>query len=183
MKKNIVHTGESIESEMTCIVSAYPEAIITWHKDGREITHKKGSIVMHHGNMKGNKTKHVLKILHTSMQDFGEYECRAHNKIGQDKKIILLTGNDYYVQIFILNKKDIKFIERFFSKCISGIPSQARILNVEDDNNDIILKWRLESYSPIREYKVNKFFAICIKHNKTENNRIILKIHSSMRQI
>lgn len=102
VKKNIVHTGESIESEMTCIVSAYPEAIITWYKDDREITHKKGSIVMHHGIMKGNKTKHVLKILHTSMQDFGRYECRAQNRIGQDKEIILLTGNHYY----ILKKRD-----------------------------------------------------------------------------
>lgn len=102
VKRHIVHSGESIESEMTCIVSAYPEAIITWYKDGKEITHKKGSIVLHHGVMKGNKTKHVLKILHTSMQDFGEYECRAENSVGRDTKSIILTGNYYYV---ILKKR------------------------------------------------------------------------------
>ncbi|KAM0735086.1 Neurotrimin [Formica fusca] len=128
VKRNIVYSGEGIESEMTCIVSAYPEAIISWYKDGKEIMHKKGSIVMHHGVMKGNKTKHVLKIVHTSMQDFGEYKCRAQNSIGQDEKSILLTG----------------------------IPSQARISGAEMTNNDagIILKWHLESYSPIREYKL-----------------------------
>ncbi|CAL1674798.1 unnamed protein product [Lasius platythorax] len=128
VKRHIVHSGESIESEMTCIVSAYPEAIITWYKDGKEITHKKGSIVLHHGVMKGNKTKHVLKILHTSMQDFGEYECRAENSVGRDTKSITLTG----------------------------VPSQARISGAEMTNNDagIILKWHLESYSPIREYRL-----------------------------
>lgn len=107
VKRNIVHTGESIESEMQCIVSAYPEAIITWFKDGKEIMHKKGSVILHHGNMKGNKTKHVLKILHTSTKDFGEYKCRAKNSIGGDTKSILLTGNHYYIyiNIYILKKR------------------------------------------------------------------------------
>lgn len=97
VKRNVVHTGEGIESEMTCIVSASPEAIIKWYKDNKEIIHKKGGIVMHHGVMKNNKTKHVLKIIHTSMQDFGEYKCRAQNSIGEDIKSIILTGNYYYV--------------------------------------------------------------------------------------
>lgn len=127
VKRNIVHTGESIESEMQCIVSAYPEARITWFKDGKEIMQKKVSVILHHGIMKGNKTKHVLKILHTSTKDFGEYKCRALNSIGADTKTIILTG----------------------------VPSQARVVNAEvDDSNDIILKWHLESYSPIREYKL-----------------------------
>lgn len=102
VKKDIVHTGESIDSEMTCIVSAYPEALITWYKDGKEIIHKKGSIMLHHGIMKGNKTKHVLKILHTSIKDFGTYKCRAENTIGQDSKSIILTGSHYYINIYIL---------------------------------------------------------------------------------
>ncbi|EFN68854.1 Neurotrimin [Camponotus floridanus] len=128
VKKNKVHTGESIESEMQCIVSAYPEAIIKWYKDGKEITHKKGSVVMHHSTTKGNKTRHILKILHTSKKDFGEYKCRAQNLIGEDTKSIVLTG----------------------------VPSQAKVVSAEvlDDNNAIILKWHLESYSPIKEYKL-----------------------------
>ncbi|XP_029161634.1 lachesin-like [Nylanderia fulva] len=127
-KQHIVHSGEGIESEMTCIVSAYPEAIITWYKDGKEITNKKGSIEMHHGNMKGNKTKHVLKILHTSKQDFGDYKCRAENNIGRDAVSIILTGT----------------------------PSQAKISGATMTENDagIILKWHLKSHSPIREYRL-----------------------------
>ncbi|KAL6439135.1 hypothetical protein ACFW04_003829 [Cataglyphis niger] len=128
VKRNVVHSGEGIESEMTCIVSAHPEAAIKWFKDNKEVTHKKGSIVMHHGVMKNNKTKHVLKIIHTSMQDFGEYKCRAQNIIGQNTKSINLTG----------------------------VPSQPRISGAEMTNDDagIILKWHVESYSPIKEYKL-----------------------------
>lgn len=129
VKKRIVHSGEGIESEMTCIVSAYPEALITWHKDGKEIVQKKGRVEMHHGFiMKGNKTKHVLKILHTSKENFGEYECRAENTIGKDIKSIMLTGT----------------------------PSQPRLFGAEMTKNDagLLLKWRLESYSPIKEYRL-----------------------------
>lgn len=92
-KRNIVHSGTGIESEMTCIVSAYPKAIIKWYKDEDEIVHKKGSIILHHGEMKNNRTRHVLKILHTAEKDFGEYKCLAQNAIGQAYRSIFLTGN------------------------------------------------------------------------------------------
>jgi len=92
VKKNVVHSGTGVESEMTCIVSAYPEAIIKWYKSDKEIVQKKG-IMMHHGTMKGNRTKHVLKILHTTPRDFGDYKCSAENTIGKDIKSIILTGN------------------------------------------------------------------------------------------
>lgn len=32
-------------------------------------------------------------------------------------------------------------------------------------NDAILLKWRLESYSPIKEYKVNRLFAMSVKNN------------------
>ncbi|XP_014471498.1 PREDICTED: limbic system-associated membrane protein-like isoform X2 [Dinoponera quadriceps] len=127
-KRSVVHTGTGIESDMTCIVSAYPKAIIKWYKDNKEITQKKGLIILHHGDMKDNRTKHILKILHTTEQDLGEYKCSAQNSIGLNYKSIKLTGT----------------------------PSQAKPIGAEMTNDDtgIILKWRLESYSPINEYKL-----------------------------
>jgi len=93
VERSIVYSGTGMESEITCIVSAYPEAIITWYKDEKKLTQKKASIVMQHGiTSKDNKTKHVLKILHTLQRDFGEYNCRAQNTIGHDIKRITLTG-------------------------------------------------------------------------------------------
>lgn len=93
VEKSVVYSGEGRESELTCIVNAYPEAIITWHKGDKKLTHKKGSVVMQHGGtINGNKTKHVLKILHTSVRDFGEYKCHAQNSNGLDIKSVTLTG-------------------------------------------------------------------------------------------
>ncbi|XP_025158571.1 neurotrimin isoform X3 [Harpegnathos saltator] len=127
-KKSMVHSGTGVESEMMCIVSAYPKAIIKWYKDDKEITQKKGSAVLYHGEMKGNRTKYILRILHTTEQDFGEYKCVAQNTIGRDSETIRLTG----------------------------VPSQAKLSGAEmtTDDTGIILRWRLESYSPISEYKL-----------------------------
>jgi len=93
VKRNVVHSGTGIESEMTCIVSAYPEAIITWYKGDKEILEQKGIVHMQHGIMKGNRTKHVMKIVHTLSRDFGDYRCHAKNSVGEDSKLITLTGN------------------------------------------------------------------------------------------
>ncbi|KYQ49469.1 Neurotrimin, partial [Trachymyrmex zeteki] len=130
--ERLVYSGAGIESEITCIVRAHPVAFVMWYKDDKKLTQKKGSIMMYHRiipktNKNFNITKYVLKILHTSARDFGEYKCRAENTIGQDIRSIILTG----------------------------VPSQATIYGAEmtDDDAGIILKWRLESYSPISEYK------------------------------
>lgn len=93
VKRNNVHSGIGIESELTCIVSANPPAIIKWFKDDKELIYKKGSIIIHHGVMKNNKTKHVLKISHTSIRDFGEYKCTAENPLGKETRNMTLTGN------------------------------------------------------------------------------------------
>jgi len=108
VKRNVIHSGIDIKSEITCIVSANPPAIIKWFKDGKEIIHKKGLITLNHEQTKSNKTKYNLKILHTSMKDFGEYKCVAENILGNDTKSFILTGNCCYIK-----KLSIKFIEVF----------------------------------------------------------------------
>ncbi|KYN20034.1 Neurotrimin, partial [Trachymyrmex cornetzi] len=127
--ERIVYSGTGVDSEITCIVSAHPVALVMWYKDDKLLTQKKGSIMMFHRIIpNSNKTKHILKILHPSTQDFGEYKCRADNAIGHVIRSIILTG----------------------------VPSQAKISGAKmtDDDAGIILKWHLESYSPISEYKV-----------------------------
>lgn len=53
-----------------------------------------------------------------------------------------------------------------FAIRILGVPSPATIHGAQmtDDDDGIILKWHLESYSPISEYKVNLrcILKICI---------------------
>ena len=122
-KKDVVHTGLRIESELTCIVHAHPHAKVTWYKDRSEIHPEMGTI-----EMKEEKSRHTLRILHTEQKDLGVYTCVAKNRMGQGQKAISLTG----------------------------APSQASIYGGEMTKtaNGLILKWRLESYSPITEYKL-----------------------------
>ncbi|XP_011863765.1 PREDICTED: lachesin-like isoform X1 [Vollenhovia emeryi] len=125
VEKNVAYSGTGMESELACIVSAYPAARVSWYKGDKQIPNKKGT--MHTEiPMKGNKTKHILKIFHTSTRDFGDYRCKAENNLGYDIKSVLLTG----------------------------VPSPASVYGAEMIDDGIILKWRLESYSPINEYKL-----------------------------
>lgn len=63
------------------------------------------------------------------------------------------------------------------------MPSPAKIYGAEMTNDDagIILKWRLESYSPINEYKVNLLYQEYslietpkIKYNKIRDIMFLL---------
>ncbi|XP_076759877.1 neurotrimin [Xylocopa sonorina] len=118
-KEKLVYTGLGIESRLTCIVHAHPHAKVAWFKGQKEVTPKKGSI-----EIKGNKTRHILEILHTEKGHLGNYTCVAINRLGKAEKTISLTG----------------------------LPSQAIISGGEMTKTGLILKWQLESYSPITEY-------------------------------
>ncbi|CAK9804137.1 Opioid-binding protein/cell adhesion molecule homolog [Anthophora quadrimaculata] len=122
-KGKSVHTGVGVESWLTCIVHAHPHAKVMWLKDQEEVLPEKDRI-----EIRGNKTKHVLDILHTEKEHFGNYTCVAQNKMGRAEKTISLTG----------------------------LPSQAIISSGEMTKtaNGLILKWQLESYSPITEYRL-----------------------------
>ncbi|XP_015190431.1 PREDICTED: protein amalgam-like [Polistes dominula] len=124
VERDIVHTGDGVESEITCIVHAHPHANVTWSKNQKEIPKGENGKF----SQAQNKSKYYLKIMRTNEQDFGDYVCHAKNKFGQASRTITLTG----------------------------APSQASIFEafVADDNNDLVLKWRLESYSPIAQYKL-----------------------------
>lgn len=118
-----MHTGVGVESRLSCIVHAHPHANVTWYKDQKRILPKKNSI-----ELRGNKTRYFLDILHTQLEDLANYTCVAENKLGRTEKTISLTG----------------------------LPSQAIISGGEMTRtaSGLILKWHLESYSPIIEYKL-----------------------------
>ncbi|CAL7936520.1 unnamed protein product [Xylocopa violacea] len=120
-KEKWVYTGLGVESRLTCIVHAHPHAKVAWFKGQKEVTPKKGSI-----EIKGNKTRHILEILHTEKEHLGNYTCVALNRLGKAEKTISL----------------------------SGLPSQAVISGGEMTKTGLILKWQLESYSPITEYRL-----------------------------
>ncbi|XP_076641151.1 neurotrimin isoform X2 [Halictus rubicundus] len=122
-KKETVHTGLEVESELTCVIHAHPAPRVHWYKDQKEVRPQAGKI-----EMKTEKNHHILKILHTEQEDLGKYTCVAVNELGKTEKIFVLTG----------------------------APSQASIFGGEVTRTDkgLILKWKVQSYSPITEYKL-----------------------------
>lgn len=96
-----VHTGLGVESQLMCNVHAHPHAKVTWMKDEKEVIPKKGSI-----EIKGNKTRHILEILHTEKEHLGNYTCIAQNKLGRAEKTISLTGMSFF--FFSITRKNLK---------------------------------------------------------------------------
>ncbi|XP_076619696.1 opioid-binding protein/cell adhesion molecule homolog [Colletes latitarsis] len=122
--KSMVHTGLGVESDLTCIVHAHPHVT-------RVAWYKDQTEILPDPGrieIKSDKNPHTLKILHTEQKDLGTYTCVATNKLGRTEKSVVLTG----------------------------LPSQATIYSCEvtRTGTGLVLKWRLESYSPITEYKL-----------------------------
>lgn len=122
--KETVHTGLGVESELTCVVHAHPPARVHWFRDAKEVIRPQPGKY----ELRTEKNHHILKILHTEDKDLGKYFCVATNEIERTKKTFVLTG----------------------------APSQAMIFGREVTRTDrgLILKWKVQSYSPITEYKL-----------------------------
>lgn len=122
-KKETVHTGLEVESELTCVIHAHPAPRVHWYKDQKEVRNQTGKI-----EIRMERNHHILKILHTEQEDLGKYTCVAVNELGRTEKTLVLTG----------------------------APSQAAIFGGEVTRTDrgLILKWKVQSYSPITEYKL-----------------------------
>lgn len=76
---------------LECEITAYPQIMSVWRKDGKEITRSnKYSTEIYSDS--GNKITLNLKIQSLSEEDFGEYECYALNLLGTDAETMVLQG-------------------------------------------------------------------------------------------
>ncbi|CAG5130475.1 unnamed protein product, partial [Candidula unifasciata] len=74
---------------LECEITAYPQIMSVWKKDGKEITRSnKYSTEIY--NESPNKITLSLQIQALSEEDFGEYECYALNLLGNDAETMLL---------------------------------------------------------------------------------------------
>ncbi|XP_074094926.1 opioid-binding protein/cell adhesion molecule [Cotesia typhae] len=75
-----------------------------------------------------DKNSRVLIIEQTDNNDFGSYVCTASNTMGEASKEIILTGT----------------------------PAKPKWVGMDrlDDEKTIVFKWKVKSYSPIKEYKL-----------------------------
>ncbi|XP_057323322.1 neural cell adhesion molecule 1-B-like isoform X1 [Microplitis mediator] len=75
-----------------------------------------------------DKSSRVLVIEHTEEHDLGAYTCVASNPMGEATKEIILTGN----------------------------PAKPKFVGIDnkDDEKTVVFKWKVKSYAPIKEYKL-----------------------------
>lgn len=113
-------------SEISCEVDAHPRAHVKWWKDGA-IVSKEGRKI--HKHEKGGKTMHKLVIEHTRKEDLGTYTCKAANDLGEASKDVILTG----------------------------APAKPVLNHGEDRHTQKahMVRWRVQSFSPITEYLVS----------------------------
>merc|ERR1719402_2004024 len=80
-----IHTRDGDETEVTCIVHSSPRSTVTWYKNGRFLD-EDTNVISHRGN------RHTLLVTSLTGSTLGKYECRAVNELGEDMKMIEVSG-------------------------------------------------------------------------------------------
>jgi len=81
------------ETILECVITAFPQAVNFWSKDGRRLT---GAASSKHRVEVYDETRHRLTLslrVHVSDDDdFGEYTCVASNSLGRVEQVMTLYG-------------------------------------------------------------------------------------------
>ncbi|KAJ6653984.1 hypothetical protein lerEdw1_007616 [Lerista edwardsae] len=85
-----VYTWEGNRVNITCEVSAYPSASISWFRDGQLLPSSNYSNV----RVYNTPTASYLEVMPDSENDFGNYNCTAINRIGQESFEFILVQAD-----------------------------------------------------------------------------------------
>ncbi|XP_066495540.1 neural cell adhesion molecule 1 isoform X2 [Tiliqua scincoides] len=85
-----VYTWEGNRVNITCEVSAYPSASISWFRDGQLLPSSNYSNV----RVYNTPTASYLEVMPDSENDFGNYNCTAVNRIGQESFEFILVQAD-----------------------------------------------------------------------------------------
>lgn len=77
------------ETMLECIVTSYPRAKVAWIKNGVEIEHSyKYRLELFPGEY--DTVSLTLLISYVNVHDFGDYTCEARNRMGIDRKTMVL---------------------------------------------------------------------------------------------
>jgi len=124
VERSTVYTGEGYGVKLICFVYADPPAEVLWSREGSSLDPTRH--VISEDVVMG--TRHMLTIRSVKKDDFDTYTCEAANSLGSMKGRMIVTGVADRVRIT--------------SPPIGSAPEAFE------------LSWEVESYSPIREYKV-----------------------------
>uniref|UniRef100_A0A8D0GRK2 Neural cell adhesion molecule 1 n=1 Tax=Sphenodon punctatus TaxID=8508 RepID=A0A8D0GRK2_SPHPU len=85
-----VYTWEGNQVNITCEVFAYPSAIISWFRDGQLLPSSNYSNI----KIYNTPSASYLEVTPDSENDFGNYNCTAVNRIGQESSEFILVQAD-----------------------------------------------------------------------------------------
>ncbi|XP_060106556.1 neural cell adhesion molecule 1 isoform X2 [Heteronotia binoei] len=85
-----VYTWEGNQVNITCEVFAYPSAVISWFRDGQLLPSSNYSNIRIYNTL----TASYLEVTPDSENDFGNYNCTAVNRIGQESSEFILVQAD-----------------------------------------------------------------------------------------
>lgn len=89
-----IHTAPSHRAQLECIISADPQASVTWLKGETPVVLDNRIISLVSGE------KHSLLIRNVQPMDFGVYCCRARNELGQGEVHIQLSGKLFFSKAY-----------------------------------------------------------------------------------
>ncbi|XP_015742936.2 neural cell adhesion molecule 1 isoform X3 [Python bivittatus] len=85
-----VYTWEGNPANITCEVFAYPSAVISWFRDGQLLPSSNYSNI----RIYNTSAASYLEVTPDSENDFGNYNCTAVNRIGQESSEFILVQAD-----------------------------------------------------------------------------------------
>ncbi|XP_039206464.1 neural cell adhesion molecule 1 isoform X9 [Crotalus tigris] len=85
-----VYTWEGNPANITCEVFAYPSAVISWFRDGQLLPSSNYSNI----RIYNTPAASYLEVTPYSENDFGNYNCTAANRIGQESSEFILVQAD-----------------------------------------------------------------------------------------
>ncbi|VDP03249.1 unnamed protein product [Soboliphyme baturini] len=127
-----VQEGQTVN--ITCTYNAVPEPEITWIFDGYPIDLQSEKIknrmkVVAEETHSGEGHAVTLIIYDLLLEDFGNYTCRARNKLGHSEQTIEVTGKP-------------------------GTPMNLKASVDESTPDEIKILWTISSFKPILTYKI-----------------------------
>jgi len=119
----VIHTALGDEEEIVCNVHAVPHAAVTWLKDGQTVDKTTANVLINQKH-----SRHSLTMLNIDQNSVGQYQCRATNTMGEERKFVQIRGHAKEAII------------------LSPIESLSK--------DSYILEWVVQSKSPVSQFEV-----------------------------
>lgn len=80
------------ETILECVITANPQAVSKWTKDGVEVRTVSGKYRVEIYSESEDSIVLSLRILSVVEEDYGEYACESSSQMGSDKETMVLFG-------------------------------------------------------------------------------------------